>query len=62
MKSIIHIDFISIEKETEKAVQVNFGGDHMEWFPRSQVSISENEKVIGIPKWLYNKKFPEGVD
>lgn len=62
MKSIIHIDFRGIEKETEKGIKVDFGGGHVEWFPRSQVTISENEKVIGIPKWLYNQKFPDGVD
>ena len=62
VKSIVHLEYRNIEMETDKGIKVDFGGGHAEWFPRSQVTISENEKVIGMPKWLYWKKFPDGVD
>lgn len=50
----INIIYISIESETEKALQVRFE-TRTEWMPKSQVTINE-DNTITMPTWMANKK------
>ena len=59
-----NISTMDIEKETDKAYGINFGGG-VAWFPKSQVTITWQTEAnrngikhgtISIPKWLARNK------
>lgn len=59
-----NISTLDIEKETEKAYGINFGGG-VAWFPKSQVNITWQTEpnhngirhgFISIPQWLARNK------
>jgi len=50
------VGYISIDRETAKAVLINIDGDVV-WLPYSQISLDEGRKEVTLPLWLYKEKF-----
>ena len=60
MKEQLH--YKSLLRETPKAVQINFGGNHKVWLPFSQIELDRNKQMVYIPDWLYQQKFEDGQE
>lgn len=49
----ININYNAIEKDTEKALFVDFGNRKV-WLPKSQITVND-DNTITMPSWLANK-------
>jgi hypothetical protein len=59
----VHLDFLIIEAETEKAFRIRFDLEHAaEWIPKSQVADPDDYEAgdengsISITEWIANEK------
>lgn len=54
----LELDFEIVLKETEKALQIRFGPQEVQWIPKSQCRILNN--ILYMPEWLVKEKGLEG--
>jgi hypothetical protein len=52
---MIEINFDKIIRETQDAWLLDTG-DEKVWFPKSQCTLDEDEKIIEVPEWLAIEK------